>query len=81
MLTKRTNVLFEEMDYAQLADLAKEKESTIGHLIREAVKKTYLSKKRVNKWAKILTRSKELTKGIKISSDEWREFINEGRKW
>ncbi len=80
MLTKRTNVLFEEMDYAQLADLARESESTIGHLIRAAVKKTYLSKKRVNKWAKILTRTRELTKGVGISPEEWREMVLEDRK-
>ncbi len=80
MLTKRTNVLFEEMDHAQLVDLARENESTIGHLIRVAVKKTYFSKKRVNKWAKILTRTRELTKGVRISPEEWGEMVLEDRK-
>lgn len=81
MLTKRTNVLFEEDEYLELVALARAREVTVGHLIRRAVKKAYVGKAKTNRWAKILSEARKISKGVKISAEEWKEFINEGRKW
>ena len=78
MLTKRTNVLFDEDEYSRLVSIARVRKATVGHLIREAVKRTYV-KKRKNVWAKTLSEIRKTMKGVKISPEEWKEFINEGR--
>lgn len=44
-LSRRTNVLLSEEDYSLLASHVKNQGKTMGQLIREAIKKTYFSKK------------------------------------
>ena len=78
MLTRRTNVLFDEDEYFRLVSIARARRATVGHLIREAIKLTYTDNKK-NVWAKTLSEIRKLMKGVKISPKEWKEFINEGR--
>ena len=78
MLTKRTNVLFDEDEYSRLVSIARAQKATVGHLIREAVRQTYVKNKK-NVWAKTLSEIHKIMKGVKISPKEWKEFINEGR--
>lgn len=41
MLTKRTHILFDEDTAFMLAELAREQATSVGNLVRRAVKKTY----------------------------------------
>lgn len=41
MLTKRTQILFDQQLWAILMQLAKEKNTSVGELVRNAVKKQY----------------------------------------
>ncbi len=41
MLTKRTNILFDEQLWTSLMQLAKEKRTSVGELVRNAVRKQY----------------------------------------
>lgn len=44
MLTKRTNILFDEDLWRTLVALARERKTSVGELVRTAVKKTYDTK-------------------------------------
>ena len=81
MLTKRTNILFDEEQFAYLAALASKNNTSVGDLVRKAVVKVYYQEphdKRIDAYNKILA----LRKGIKkITNKEIREFINYGRKY
>lgn len=41
MLTKRTNILFDEKLWETLTQLAQEKKTSVGKLVRKAVEETY----------------------------------------
>lgn len=41
MLTKRAQILFDEKTYTSLAEIADHKGTSVGELVRTAVKKTY----------------------------------------
>lgn len=82
LLTKRTNVLFDEYDYATLASLSRKKNKTIGELVRLAVKKTY----KINKGAltaneKAFRKIKSITKGLDFSGIDYKVLVNYGRKY
>ena len=42
MLTKRTQILFDQQLWSSLVQLAKEKNTSVGELVRKAVKKQYI---------------------------------------
>ncbi|MBI2315044.1 hypothetical protein HYU93_03240 [Candidatus Daviesbacteria bacterium] len=44
MLIKRTQILFDKQLWNTLVDLAKEKKTSVGELVRTAVRKEYLHK-------------------------------------
>lgn len=44
MLIKRTQILFDKELWNTLVDLAKEKKTSVGELVRSAVRKEYLNK-------------------------------------
>ena len=49
MLAKRTNILFEEAMWEKLELLAQKRETSVGELVREALRKTYnLSERQTN---------------------------------
>ena len=65
MLTKRTNILFEEEIFQHLVVLASKNGTSIGDLVRKAVIKTYPKKnidKRVEAYNKILALRKNIKK-------------------
>jgi len=80
MLTQRTNVLFSPDEYGMLLTLSKSQSKTMGELIRRAVRKTYKVKSG-DSFAKSMTRIRKLTKGIKVTRKELREWVVEGRKY
>jgi len=65
MLTKRTNILFEEDFFQHLVSLASKNGTSVGDLVRKAVVKTYPRKiinKRVNAYNEIIKLKKGLGK-------------------
>lgn len=79
MLTKRTNILFEDNTWKELVALAKKRNSSVGELVRKAIKKTYFSetidKERAGAVDTIFKIRKK-HKGI-----DYKELINHGRKY
>ena len=81
MLTKRTNILFEEEVFRYLVALANKNGTSVGDLVRKAVIKAY-PKKINDKRMKVHKEIIKLKKGFgKISLKEIKEMINYGRKY
>ncbi|MEK7472536.1 MAG: hypothetical protein AAB625_00705 [Patescibacteria group bacterium] len=81
LLTRRTNVLFDETDYATLLMYSQERGETIGELIRNAIKKTYKAKKVLNANEKAYRMIRKATKGLDFTGIDYKELINYGRKY
>jgi hypothetical protein len=85
MLNKRTNIMFDENVWRQLVSLAKEKEASVGELIRTAVVTLYIdddkniARKRLEAHESI----KKIRSGIKhkFTNRELKKLINYGRKY
>lgn len=79
MLNKRTNILFDDDLWKKLTILAKEKNTSAGELIRQAVRETYLPHYRKAKIAKAILNIKTERKSIfKI---DYQRLISYGRKY
>ncbi|MBP9691592.1 hypothetical protein KBD81_05945 [Candidatus Woesebacteria bacterium] len=85
MLTKRTNILFDQKTWDILVGLAREKEYSVGELVRRAVKEKYLNEEQIT-----LKQREEAIKQInsirkqikhKFTREEIRESIEYGRKY
>lgn len=82
MLSKRTNVLFDENTFSYLAFLARRDGSSIGNLIRTAVFKVYFRDNENQKRMKALENILKLRKNIKpVKYSEIKKWINYGRKY
>ncbi|OGG02229.1 hypothetical protein A2W14_02550 [Candidatus Gottesmanbacteria bacterium RBG_16_37_8] len=80
MLTKRTNILFEENVFRALSAMAAKKGTSIGDLVRLAITKVYFKEnhaQRIAAYNKILTIRKTIRY---ISSSDIKDFIDYGRK-
>lgn len=81
MLTQRTNVLFTQEDYGTLTRLSRENNKTMGELIRHAVRKTYKITPKTDSFEASLARIRKLTKGVRVTREEIREWVVAGRKY
>jgi len=81
MLTRRTNVLFDEADYVTLLMYSRERNKTIGELVRQAVKKTYKVKKTLTANEQAYRMIEKATKGLDFSGIDYKALINYGRKY
>lgn len=81
MLAKRTNILFDQRVFDHLLFLAKKQKTSIGELVRKAVKKVYLDEGADEKKQAFenIIKIRKTIKPIKLS--EIKEFINYGRKY
>lgn len=82
MLTKRTNILFDEEIFKYLVALADKNKTSVGDLVRKAVTKLYIQQNddqnKLTAYQNIL----KLKKGLgRTSAKEIRESINYGRKY
>ena len=68
MLNKRAQILFDEKTYKTLEEIANEKDSSVGELVRKAVKNTYGVK---TKPAKALT----LAEALKDTFGAWKDHL------
>jgi len=79
MLTKRTNILFEEETWNTLRELSKRRSLSIGNLIRNAVQHTYskdLEIEQRKRAIELIERHRVFQKNI-----DYKELINAGRKY
>lgn len=82
MLTKRTNVLLSDTDYAMLSMLSSQESKTMGELIRYAVQKTYkTTKKALTANEEAFREVKKLTKGMNFTGIDYKSLVNYGRKY
>ena len=85
MLTKRTNILFDEKTWKDLIVIAQEKNMSVGELVRHAVMRVYLNSDAIilQQRKRALAQIKQTKKQIKhkFSSKEITELINYGRKY
>ena len=80
MLTKRTNILFSEQLFNYLESLARQNNTSIGELVRQAVTKIYYRgslDKKIDAYHQVLALKKDIKK---ITNKEVKDFINYGRQ-
>lgn len=82
MLSKRTSILFEPEEYDQLQQLAEEQRTSVGALVRSAVRQAYL-KQPQKKNSELLKEMKEIAgdafKGL--TPADIKDMIEEGRRY
>ncbi|MBI2327618.1 hypothetical protein HYU92_04860 [Candidatus Curtissbacteria bacterium] len=80
MLNKRTNILFDEKMWQRLTNKAKERKTSVGKLVRQAVEKAYVADEELEKRKKAL---EEILKIRKVSKKriDYKFLINYGRKY
>ena len=85
MLTKRTNILFEQTTWNKLLGLAKMRQTSVGQLIRTAVLAMYLDedKYKLEQRREAIESIKKTRTQIKhkFTASEIKELINYGRKY
>lgn len=79
MLTKRTNILFEEKTWKQLTDLAKKQNTSVGHLVRTAVEKEFSAEQELQARKKALDHIRQIRPKPVRGKIDYKALINEGR--
>lgn len=79
MLAKRTNILFDEELWFKLLTLSEIRKSSVGKLVRAAVKESYFSGSDRSLLAKTIEETRRVRKTVK--GINYKELINEGRKY
>lgn len=79
MLTKRANILFEEKIWKELARKAKEQKTSVGELVRSAVKKEFLSEEDLEERKKVLDHIRKIRPKPVKGKIDYKALINKGR--
>lgn len=80
MLTKRTNILFDEELWNTLVALAEKQKTSVGELVRTAARKVYDADQRIS----ARKRAGEAIRKIRVIQKgrvDYKELINYGRKY
>jgi len=80
MLTKRTNLLLTETDYALLSHLAEKEKKSMGELIRRAIRAFY-DYQAVNSRRQILKEIENLSTQAKTKGIDYKKLVENGRKY
>ncbi len=80
MLNKRTNILFDVELWKQLVRMAKDRQTSVGQLVREAVRKTYFEDERRRQIREAIDEIRRIRPHLKGPLD-YKAMINEGRKY
>ena len=80
MLTKRTNILFDEKLWQTLAEKANRRNTSVGKLVREAVAKMYAHDEELEERRKAFEHILRIRKVSKTPMD-YKALINYGRKY
>ena len=80
MLNKRTNILFDQEMWTMLVSLAKEEDTSVGNLVRNAVAKNYMKKSKLLKRKQAIDEILKIRKIIK-GKINYKALIEDGRKY
>lgn len=80
MLTKRTNILFDEKLWKRLSDRAKRERTSVGKLVRMAVEKAYAKDQELEERRRAIDHIRKIRKHFRGRID-YKELINYGRKY
>ena len=80
MLNKRVQLLFEKSEWKKLEKIAKEKDSSVSSLIRQAVTKVYTSEK-VSEQIRKANQTIIALRKVSKEKIDYKELINYGRKY
>lgn len=80
MLTKRTQILFDENIWKKLTQLARAQTTSVGQLIREAVKEKYLKEADFVRQRETLEEIERIRPRLAQKID-YKALINYGRKY
>ena len=80
MLTKRTNILFDENLWRSLSLEAKKRKTSVGKLVRDAVAKMYSRDEELEERKKAFAHILKIRKVSKTRID-YKALINYGRKY
>jgi len=80
MLTKRTNILFDDKLWKVISNRARREKTSVGNLVRTAVRTVYDQKESVDEKTKAF---EEIIQARKLSKKvvNYKELINYGRKY
>lgn len=82
MLSKRTNILFDEKMWDTLTQEAKRQKKSVGAVVRYAIERTYVSQEQLKERRDAIDSILKTRKYIKpIKPSEIKELINYGRKY
>lgn len=79
MLTKRTNILFDENLWRFLKTEASRRKVSVGKLVREAVERAYVHEAELDERRKALDHILKIRKRVK--GINYKEYINYGRRF
>lgn len=80
MLTKRTNILFDKELWRTLTQLAQEKETSVGHLVRKATEEKYAKEYRLEQRRKVVEAILRHRPAPAKEKIDYKALINAGRK-
>ena len=81
MLTKRTNILFDESLWRQLVKLSEAKKTSVGALIREAVEEKYQEKVDLERRRQVIENILKIRPKPVKGKIDYKALINAGRKY
>ena len=79
MLTKRTNILFDENLWKLLKTEASRRKTSVGKLVRDAVAKMYAREEELEERRKALDHILKIRK--RVQGINYKEYINYGRRF
>lgn len=81
MLSKRTNILFDEILWKKLTAIAKAEHSSVGKLVRDAVEEKYASQKEFEKRREVFNKIIQHRPAPQKGKIDYKALINAGRKY
>lgn len=81
MLSKRTNILFDDDLWELLTSVAKRQKTSVGDVVRNAIKKVYSEENIIEKRKKIFDAIKRIRPKPYPGKIDYKELINYGRKY
>lgn len=79
MLTKRTNILFDDALWAKLVEVAKKQKTSVGSLVRETLSDKYMQEESFEKRKKAIEEIERIRPHFKGKLD-YKALINYGRR-
>lgn len=81
MLTKRTNILFDEKLWKDVSSLAKKEKTSVGNIVRSAVRERVESEELLAKRRKALDEIERIRPKPFKGKIDYKELINAGRRY